>query len=390
MNGGAGYSERERLVEFKNESPKWFVTPEKFDKLKKKQLSGPNGWMQFVACNSGIDFALSVKLEYESMLRDNKSDLEEIPMLGTYNEPVTTIFADTETCPRLNQHVAGSNAFVFQCAHEHTTPNTVNENIQQLLQIIRTLRAHRCRTITVVTPYCPYSRQDKPSFLAREATLASLFADQLKIAGAHVHLTYHPHTLSLYGFYEPEMMLVALGGLDLFIDIFSSFKGLDNVVAVSTDAGGAKFTVHFSDAMNIPYAIANKFRPGKDRANLLGIIGDLKDKRVAIITDDETVTGSSVINACRWLYHNGVQEIYAAVSHMKMREEFMPNLIELHNKYGLKEFHTTDTIPQIPAILKLDFIKVHSLARRFASTINRLHYNQSVSELFHLTESHLM
>jgi ribose-phosphate pyrophosphokinase len=235
----------------------------------------------------------------------------------------------------------------------------------------------------VVTPYCPYSRQDKPSFLAREATLSSLFADQLKVAGANIHLTYHPHALSLYGLYEPDMMLVSLSGLDLFVDMFSQFKGLSDVVAVSTDAGGAKSTVHFSDTMDIPYAIANKFRPGKDRANLLGIIGDLKNKRVAIITDDETVTGSSISNAVKWLFTNyGVQEIYAGISHLKLREEFIPNIVDLHENFGLKELHTTDTIPQTPSVLRLDFIKVHPLACRFAATINRLHYNQSVSELY--------
>ena len=377
-------------MEFLKEASRLFVTPEKFDRIKKRQLSGPNGWLLFVACNSGVSLGQAVKHEYETLLRENGSDLEKIPMIGSLENPITTVFADTETCPRLDQHVAGSNVYVFQSVHEHLTPNTVNENIQQLLQVIRTLRAHRARSINVVTPYCPYSRQDKPSFLAREATLASLFADQLKTAGAHTHVTYHPHALSLYGFYEPEMMLVALSGLDLFIDIFSSFKGLDNVVAVSTDAGGAKFTVHFSDAMDIPYAIANKFRPGKDRANLLGIIGDVRNKRVAIITDDETVTGSSIINATRWLHSNGVDEIYAGVSHMKLREEYIPGLIELHEEFGLKEFHTTDSIPQIPAILHLEFVKVHSLARRIASTINHLHYNQSVSELFRISESHLL
>lgn len=359
-----------------------FFTPESFDKIKKKQLSGPNGWLLFVACNSGVDYALAVKHEYEKQLAANGSSLEKIPLLGDSVTPVTRVFTDTETCPRLNQHVAGSNSFVFQCVHEFSTPNTVNENIQQLLQVIRTLRAHRARTITAVTPYCPYSRQDKPSYLEREATLASLFADQLRVAGADAHLTYHPHALSLHGFYEPYMMLVALSGLDLFIEIFQSFKGLNDVVAVSTDAGGAKFTVHYSDAMDISYAIANKFRPGKDKANLLGIIGNLQDKKIAIITDDETVTGTSIFNAARWLYENGVKQIYIGISHMKLREQYIPKLIELHEKFGLIEFHTTDSIPQIPSIIKLDFVRIHSLASRFASTINRLHYNQSVSELF--------
>ncbi len=361
-----------------------FITPESFDLRKKKQLSGPNGWLLFVACNSGIEFAQSVKAQYEAMLREHNSELQQIPLLGTREDPVTTVFADQETCPRLPHHVAGSNAFVFQSVHENVSSNSVNENIQQLLQVVRTLRAHRAKSITVVTPYCPYSRQDKPSFMAREATLASLFADQLKVAGAHAHLTYHPHTLSLYGFYEPEMMLVALSGLDLAVDLFGNFKGRGDVLAVSTDAGGAKFTVHFSDDMDIPYAIANKFRPGKDRANFLGIIGDLDGKSAAIITDDETVTGSSLINAVRSLHSNyHLDQIYAVVSHNKLKEEYLPALREAHEKFGLKELHTTDSIPQSKAILDLDFIKIHSLACRFACTINRLHYNQSVSEIFH-------
>jgi ribose-phosphate pyrophosphokinase len=182
------------------------------------------------------------------------------------------------------------------------------------------------------------------------------------------------------------MMFVALSGLDLFFEIFSQFKGINEVVAVSTDAGGAKFTVHYSDAMDIPYAIANKFRPGKDRANLLGITGNLKDKRVAIITDDETVTGSSIINATRWLYTNGIHKIYVGVSHMKLRKEFLPALLDLNKNFGLEEFHTTDTIPQVSSIKELNFIKIHSLARRFALTINHLHYNQSVSELYRVSE----
>jgi ribose-phosphate pyrophosphokinase len=370
-------------MEFRNRALKQFITPESFEHIKKRDLGGPNGWLLFVACNSGIELAESVKKEYESMLLENGSELVEIPLLGSYNHPVTRVFSDTETCPRLTEHVAGSNAYVFQCVHEHITPNTVNENIQQLLQVVRTLRAHRARTITVVTPYAPYSRQDKPSFLAREATLASLFVDQLKVAGAQTHLTYHPHALSLYGFYEPDMMLVALSGLGLFTEIFQSFHGLEEVVAVSTDAGGAKFTVHFSEAMNIPYAVANKFRPGKDRANLLGIIGDLNGKKIAIISDDETVTGTSIANATRWLHSNfGVMEIHIAISHLKLREEYLPSIVKLHEKYGLTALHTTDSIPQIPAVRNLDFIKIHPLARRFASTINKLHYNQSVSELF--------
>ncbi|MDG5814723.1 ribose-phosphate diphosphokinase [Chitinispirillales bacterium ANBcel5] len=361
----------------------FFINSHVFKAAKEQLISGPNGWLLFVACNNGIHLAQSVKTEYESMLKKNGNEFEEIPLIGTSNQPLTTVFKDTETCPRLHKHVAGANAFVFQCIHDNTSANSVNENVQQLLQAIRTLRAHRARTITVVIPYNPYSRQDKPSFMAREATLASLFVDQLKTSGADACLTYHPHTLSLYGFYEPEMMLIALSGLDLFVELFSEFKHSTDTVAVSTDAGGTKFTIHFSDAMNIPYAIANKYRPGKEKTSLIGIIGDISDKQVAIILDDETVTGSSLINTVKSLHDTyGIKKIYGAISHNKIQPQYLEKLIEAHQKYGLFELHTTDTIPQIEPVKELSFIKIHSLASRFAATINRLHFNQSVSELF--------
>lgn len=368
-----------------------FITPEDFDNIKKKELSGPNGWLLFVACNSGTAMAEAVKAEYESMLIDKKSGLSEIPLLGgSGNKPITTVFPDTETCPRLPQHVAGSNAYVFQNVHEIISGNSVNENIQQLLQVVRTLRSHRAKTITVVTPYMPYSRQDKPTFFQREATLTTLFADQLKVAGADIHLAYHPHTLSLYGAYEPEMMLISLSGLDLFIDMFAEMKGMEDVAVVSTDAGGAKFAVHYSSAMKVSYAIANKYRKSKDQASLLGIIGELENKRVAIITDDETVTGNSVINAAESLHLNyGVKEIYAAVSHAKIRPEYVERLKHARKHFGLKELHITDTIPQVPALLDLDFVKLHKLSKRFAATINRLHYNQSVRQLSYRPGGHV-
>ncbi len=361
-----------------------FITPEGFGGIKKKELSGPNGWLCFVACNSGIDYALAVKREYEAMLAENGSELEEIPLIGGHDEQITRVFSDTETCPRIPAHVAGSNAFVFQCCHEKITGNTVNENVQQLLQVVRTLRAHRAESITVVCPYAPYSRQDKPSFMQREAALASLFADQLQVAGADIFLTYHPHTLALDGFYEPDMKFVALSGLDLFISMFEDKRGMEDVFAISTDAGGAKFTVHYAQAMKISHAIANKFRKGKDRASLLGVVGDLEGKRTAIVTDDETVTGGSILNTVEALHQNyGIREIYAAISHAKVNREHIARFVEAHERYGLVELHVTDTVPQTQEFLALPFVVQHSLARRFAATINRLHYNQSVSEVFY-------
>ncbi|MBD3314303.1 MAG: hypothetical protein GF344_00825, partial [Chitinivibrionales bacterium] len=118
-----------------------FITPEDNERIGMRGLRGPNGWLLFVGCNGGIDFAQAVKSEYEGLLAERASNIGEVPLIGTHDEPITTMFADTETCPRLSKYVTGSNAYVFQCCHENTTGYTVNENIQQLIQVVRTLRA---------------------------------------------------------------------------------------------------------------------------------------------------------------------------------------------------------------------------------------------------------
>ncbi len=186
------------------------------------------------------------------------------------------------------------------------------------------------------------------------------------------------------GFYEPQMKFVALSGIDLFIRMFEDKIGNREVFAVSTDAGGAKFTVHYAKAMDITYAIASKFRDHTGKADLLGVVGDVEGKRVAIVTDDETVTGTSALQTVETLHRRyDINETYIAISHAKVDADAIGGFVKAHEKFGLKEVHVTDTIPQSRAFLDLPFVVLHPLARRFATTINRLHYNQSVSELFY-------
>lgn len=366
-----------------------FITPEKFEELKFKQLAGPNGWLLFVACNSGIELAKNVEGEYKKKLRENNSKLKSVPLLcgGKNGEPMTMIFDDTETRPRLPEHVAGSNAFVFQSVLDRTSNITVNDNLLQLLQMIRTLKVHGAKNITAVTPYSAYSRQDKPTFHKREATLAKLVADLSITAGVNEVFFYHLHTDAIKGFYEPHCRVVALTGLDLFIEESERFRGLKNAVAISTDAGGAKFTIHYAEAMNIDYGITSKIRPKDQKADTLGVIGELKGKTIALIADDETVTASSIIGAAKSLSEErNIDEIYAFISHNKLNKKAIPGLIEAHEKYHLKELHVTDSIPQVKEVLDLPFIKVHPLTERITYTINRLHYNQSVSEIFYRSD----
>jgi ribose-phosphate pyrophosphokinase len=368
-----------------------FISPERFqEEIQKKILSGPNGWISFVACNEGLRLARSVKREYDKLLATSGSKLTSVPLLndrewnGPHDAKLVKRVGDTETIPRLEAHVAGSNVYVFQSVHELRSGNTVNENLFQLGQMIRTLKVQGAKSITAVMPYHPYSRQDKPSFMKREATLAKFVADFMHMSGASSVLTYHPHSEGIRGFYEPSMRFTALNGLDLFIDITNKFCGLSDVACVSTDAGAAKFTIHYARALRVDYAVGNKFRPKQEKTDILGIIGNVEGKRIAILGDDETVSFTSLMNAAAELHDRyKVEEIYMLVSHNKIRPENVGKIVKSREQYGLQELHVTDTVPQQDDVLDLPFVTVHSLGERFARTINRLHYNQSVSGLFY-------
>ena len=371
-----------------------FLTPEEFEDMKYRHLSGPNGWLLFAACSSGIDFAEKVKKDYEEMLRKKNSQLlQKVPLIKEFEEngkkkEMTIRFEDTETCPRLPRglegHVAGSDVYVFQCVHESISGRTVNENLMELYQMLRTLKVHRAKTVTAVLPYLAYSRQDKPTFLEREASLSKLNADLMIASGANGVLSYHLHTEGVRGFFEPHAHVVPLTGLDLFLDIFSEFQGKSDIVAVSPDAGGLKFVLKFSEMMDLGHAVMNKYRYTKDSSSLLGVVGALDGKKKAVILDDETVTGSSLINAGRALKDNySIDEIHAAVSHLKITKNRISSIIDANKNGYLTTLNVTDSIPQPDYIKDLPFVKIYGLSKRIATVINMLHYNQSVKALLH-------
>ncbi|MBD3249029.1 ribose-phosphate diphosphokinase [Candidatus Woesearchaeota archaeon] len=359
-----------------------FTTPKDYKRQSHEyeDLWGPDGWLLFVACDSGKDLAMKVKKEYINFLKKKESNMDVLLLDGN----MTRYFEDHTTIPRLPSHVANSNAFVFQNATENISGRTPGENFNQLLQMVRTLKVHGASNINVVMPYLTHPRQEKPSFMQREATLAKLDADLLKTAGTNTILTYHPHSLATQGFYEPEIRFVYLSGLDLFMDVFKEEKNKDNVIVFSTDAGGVDFTKPYSDFMGIEYGVTIKHRAKQKKTDTLGLAGEIQGKSKAIIIDDETATlGSFIGTTERLVEDHRFHEIYWGVSHMKLKEDCIGRLKKANKEYNVKEVHITDTIAQTKKLLDLDFIISHSIAERFARTINRMHYGKSVSQIFY-------
>ncbi len=366
-----------------------FFSYKDYEKHRRKYagLFGPNGWLLFIACDSGTEFAEMVHREYCSMLEQKKQKNRKKVKVPFFSGITKKFEGDGHdgTCPRIPHHVGGSNVYVFQnVMDKRKSSNPVNDNLVQLCQMISTLKAHGAAKITSIIPYFPYSRQDKPSFMKREYPLARKVADMLVGAKVDRVVSYHPHSTSIIGFFPEDRPFRYISGLDLFVEVFSEFKDDEDAIAFCTDAGGIKENIYLANELGIDYGLAAKHRAKQKKADTIGILGNAKGKKRAIITDDESATFTSCFNVVERLsVEYGIKEFHVGISHMRLDKEYILKLKAAHEKYGMVRVHTTDSVLQIEELVGLPFVKVHPLARRWAFMINRLHYDLSVSKIFY-------
>lgn len=329
------------------------------------------------SCSSGSALASTVVKRYGALLSEWGS---EDGLLSLHD--VDFRFENSETCVRLEHHVGGYDVFLFQSLVDPISGADVDHNYLAFLIAARTFREHGAHHVTAVLPYLAYSRQDKPTEFEREPTTARLVADLAISAGIDRLIAWHPHCGQIHGFYG-GVPVTFLSALSLFAEVYRRFAGRADVIAVAPDAGASNFVLHFCQALELTGAIASKFRPSTDRSVITQIVGDLTGKKVAIILDDELSTGGTVHALARRLNEEyGIEEIHCAMSHNRCLPEARERLVELHDAYGLQQVVVTDSIPQTEAFLELPFFSVEPLAEVLSRTINRIHYDRSVSEVF--------
>jgi len=184
----------------------------------------------------------------------------------------------------------------------------------------------------------------------------------------------HLHAPQIQGFFKiPVDHLFAMPVL------CNHFKKLEveDLVVVSPDAGYAKTARHYSNFLQVPVAIGDKHRKDhSEQAEVLEIIGEVKGKN-ALIVDDFTLSAGSIINVAKGLKEKGAKDIYACVCHSLLKGE---TLQKFYNS-PIKQMLVTDTVAQ-PEDIDINRIKVCSVAPLFAEAIKRIHYRESVTELF--------
>jgi ribose-phosphate pyrophosphokinase len=357
---------------------RFFITPEQYIEKQSEELESTEGKLLIAALDSGKQLADSVVGVYRDNLHYMKSSGNLV-----YLEGIEKRFSDGEGCIELDKNVRGSDVFLIQSLHDPVSGRTVNENYFAFLIALRTFRENGAKTITAVLPYLAYARQDKPTKFRREPTTARLLADLSVCAGMDQLIVWNPHSSQIRGFYgrSPAVMLEPL---TFFFSVFEEFHGRDDVIAVSPDAGAAKLVTHFSRAMNIQSAVASKFRPKPENVEVSEVIGEFRGKKTALILDDMISSGGTVHAVARVLSEKkGVDEIYLAASHNLCSDAAYEKMRDMHENHNLKRLYVTDTVPQQKRFTDLPYCEVYSIAEDLALTINRMHFNRSVSEVFY-------
>jgi ribose-phosphate pyrophosphokinase len=361
------------------EDGKHFFTAANVSGEQDRGTESSRGRLLISSCRSGTYLAKSVS-EHYGKLHSEYDHGHVIPFLGD----IDFQFSDSETCVRLEEDVSGSDIFLFQALYDPGSGRSVDENYMALMLAAKTFQTWGARHITAVVPYLAYARQDKPTWFRREPTTAKLMADLGMEAGIGRLVTWHPHCNQIQGFYG-DITVDILDSLAFFTEEFSRFQSRDDVLVIAPDAGASKFVTYFGRRLGLKCAIASKFRPRPEEAQVSEIIGDFSGKKTAIVLDDMIGSGGTVHELIKKVVgEHDVEEVCLGVSHNLCMAKAMERLLELHENYHLKEVIVTESIPQTEDFAGLPFLKVRSLADTITRVINRIHYNRSVSGLFYV------
>lgn len=279
-------------------------------------------------------------------------------------------FSDGETFAEISENVRGRDCFIIQ-----PTCAPANHNLMELLLMIDAMKRASARSITAVIPYFGYARQDR-KVKPRTPISSKLVADLLTTAGATRVVSLDLHAGQIQGFFN--IPVDHLYAMPVFLEDLRLRQrvGLETIV-ISPDAGGVERARAYSKRMEASLAIIDKRRPAPNISEVMNIIGEVKGKN-AVIIDDIVDTAGTLTEAARAVMEHGAQSVCAYITHGVLSGPALERI----EKSVLTELVITDTIPLCTAAKSCKKIRVISVARLLGEAIKRIHYGDSISNLF--------
>ncbi len=282
---------------------------------------------------------------------------------------VLKTFANDETYVRYSESIRGADVFIVQTGAE-----PVDRNLMELLLMIQAAKLASAKRITAVVPWFPYSRQDRKA-KPREPISGRLVADMLQLAGADRVLTMDLHAGQIQGFFT--VPVDHMTALPLFARHFRDL-GLtgEGIVSVAPDAGRARVAVRFAEMLEADFAVMHKTRASQETVAVTEITGRVRDK-IAIVGDDVTTTGGTLIAGAQALKEHGAKDVWVFVTHAGLHAEGLERL----GNADVAGIVVTDTIP-IDQLNRPANMTVLPVAGLLAETIMNVFADESVSAIF--------
>lgn len=277
-------------------------------------------------------------------------------------------FSDGEVRVQLGENVRGNDVFIV-----NSTSPPVNDNLVELLILIDAARRASARRVTAVLPYFGYARQDRKD-KPRVPISAKLVANLITAAGADRVLTVDLHCGQIQGFFD--IPVDHLRGDAEFCRYIKDRK-VEDLVIVSPDTGSVVRARNFASRLDASLAIVDKRRPKENEAEVMNIIGSVRDKH-ALIFDDMIDTAGTLVKAAYAIKQAGAIDVMACSTHPVLSGEAVTRI----EQSVLTEVLVSDTIPLTGASAACAKLRVVPFAPLVGEAIKRIHEEESVSSLF--------
>jgi ribose-phosphate pyrophosphokinase len=275
-------------------------------------------------------------------------------------------FSDGEIFVRIDRNARGRDVYIIQ------TTSSPSDNILELLLMIDAAKRASAAQVTAVVPYFGYGRQDRKD-QPRVAIGAKLVANLMVAAGADrvISIDFHQHQIQ--GFFD--IPVDHLYAAPVITGYFRSLA-LDDLVVVAPDVSSAKMARGYGKRLGASFAVIDKRRPEANMSEVLNVVGDVAGMN-CLLVDDMVDTAGTLTNAVVALKDRGAKAVYAAATHAVLSGPAVERL----SAAPLEEMVVTNTIA-IPEEKHFDNLRILSVADLLAKAIDKVHSNESVSQLF--------
>ncbi len=256
-------------------------------------------------------------------------------------------FSDDEIYIKIEEDVEKKEVWVI------ASTISPGDNIIELMFLLDALKREKAR-ISLLLLYFGYARQDR--IKKGEAFTSNVICGWLNRFRLNRIFVVHMHSTRIKKFMEYKNILP----LGPFYPIVSQ----KDVIA-APDKGAYELARKFSIKCKMPAVFMKKYRPEHDVPEIIGLTGNVKNKRVVIV-DDMISTGGTVVEAAKKLLEAGANQAIVIATH----GIFSGNAIRSIEKSQIDSVYVSNTIPSSIVSRKIHVLDVSNILEEFIFSVN--------------------